>query len=101
MNVLKINIFILEVSLIYISNLYMTLKDKKKFGKGKKPKSRSCKSFGYCKGKEERKFERKIKKAVKHKCLFHIQMTDLEESYFIEMIKYKKLYCIPLTKDEQ
>lgn len=31
------------------------LKDKRKFGKGKKPKNRNCKVFGICDGKEYRK----------------------------------------------
>lgn len=54
------------------------IKDKRKFGKGKKPKNRNCKVFGVCKGKEYRKWERQLIRRIKHKLLFKISMNEEE-----------------------
>lgn len=58
-----------------------TIKDKKKFGKNKKPKNRNCKVFGVCKDKEYRKWERQLIRQIKHKILFHIPLNEEEEKY--------------------
>lgn len=55
-----------------------TIKDKKKFGKDKKPKNRNCKSFGACDGKDYRKWKRQLIKQIKHKLLFHIPLNEEE-----------------------
>lgn len=55
-----------------------TLKDKRKFGKGKKPKNRNCKVFGACYGKEYQKWKRKLIKQIKHKLLFNISLNEEE-----------------------
>ena len=65
------------------------LKDKRKFGKGKKPKNRNCKVFGICDGKEYRKQKRQLIKQIKHKLLFCIPLDE-------EEIKYNDLWKLGL-----
>lgn len=60
------------------------LKDKKKFGKDKKPKNRLCLKFGYCYGKEYRKYKRQTIKAIKHKLLFKISLSE-EEAKIVKL----------------
>lgn len=59
-----------------------TLKDKKKFGKGKTPKNRNCRIFGYSYPKDSRKWHRKLVKQIKHKLLFKIPLNEEEQHYF-------------------
>lgn len=55
----------------------LTLKDKRKFGKGKKPKNRQCKKFGYSWGKELRKAFRKARAKRRDDELHHRSSTVL------------------------
>lgn len=54
------------------------IKDKKRFGKDKKPKNRNCKVFGYSYPKESRKYRRKLIRQIKHKLLFRIPLNEEE-----------------------
>lgn len=77
-----------------------TLKDKKKFGKNKKPKNPNCRVFGIGKGKEYRKYERKWEKLLKHKKLFHIpltteEITKIKTDICLKFI-YKRIYDISI-----
>lgn len=55
-----------------------TVKDKKKFGWNKIPKNHSCKKFGYCEGKLYRKYKRRLARAIKHKLLMGIPLTQFD-----------------------
>lgn len=76
------------------------LKDKKKFGKDKKPKNPNCKVFGIGKGKEFRKYERTWLKLLNHKKLFHIpltteEMTKIASDTYLKFM-YNRIYDISI-----
>lgn len=58
--------------------MWYRTKDVKKFGKGKIPKNRNCKKFGYSSDREYRKKQRKIINFLKNCLIHHIPFNESE-----------------------